>query len=161
LEIVEVPLNWDEIVKHVTAEEVYPLFYKNLDKLRFARISPHTQAKLQSLLKINAFRNTLLREELVQVLHILRQGGVPTIPLKGLPLAEFLYGDTAARVCCDIDVLVPKQFLCKAFALLTAAGFEQHDQKLQESDFDALLNSNIQYSFVRKHDGTIFFLELH
>src|SRR5439155_16487158 len=71
------PLDWDLILERVTAEEIYPLFYRNLETLGFAGVSEQgarskeqgargneeAREQLRKLSKINAFRNTLLTEE--------------------------------------------------------------------------------------------------
>src|SRR5687768_4692748 len=77
------PLDWDVILERVMAEEIYPLFYRNLAALGFAGVPMHAREQLQKLSKINGFRNTLLTEELVRVLNLLSEAGVPAIPLKG------------------------------------------------------------------------------
>src|SRR5207253_1867095 len=151
---------WGLILERATAEEVYPLFYRNLEVLiekqgvesseqgavnrRSKTAGQRSEArgqkaetggplsqrideacqKLQKFSRINAFRNALLTEELVRLLTLLAEAGIPTIPLKGVVLAESLYGYTAARVCNDIDILVPRRHVREAFRIIFAAGFE-------------------------------------
>ena len=149
------PLDWDLILERVTAEEIYPLFYRNLETLGFAGVGKQgagskeqgagsgeqgangelriakceiaespvvgprsVRERLGGLAKINAFRNTLLTEELVRVLKLLADAGIPTIPLKGVTLAQSLYGDPALRACVDLDILVPRSMVARAFNLL-------------------------------------------
>ena len=155
------PLRWDLIIERATAQEVYPLFYRNLATLGFPGVPEHAREQLHHLSRINLLRNTLLTEELVRVLKLLADAGIPTIPLKGVTLAESLYGDSAARVCSDIDILVPRKAVRDAFRILLAEGFEVYDGKVESSEIHRLLDSNMEYSFVRRSEGTTFLLELH
>jgi hypothetical protein len=43
--------------------------------------------------------------------------------LKGVALAQSLYGDVAARVCVDIDILAPPANVVQAIDLLLASGY--------------------------------------
>ncbi|PYT92311.1 MAG: hypothetical protein DMG36_15630 [Acidobacteria bacterium] len=161
LTLLATPLDWDLILERTIEQEVYPLFYGNLRTLGFPGVPAQARTQLHNLSKINALRNTLLTEELVRVLTRLGDAGIPTIPLKGVALAESLHGDTAARVCSDIDILVPRRSVREAFTSLLGAGFEAYDEKVELSDIDFLLNSNIEYSFVRRSEGMTFLIELH
>jgi hypothetical protein len=49
--------------------------------------------------------------------------GIETMPLKGPVLAEALYGDVAARHSVDLDLLVRRQDLSAAQAVLAQSGF--------------------------------------
>jgi hypothetical protein len=49
--------------------------------------------------------------------------GVPVIPLKGVTLANSLFGDAAYRVCSDIDILVRPEDALRARRLLLARGY--------------------------------------
>ena len=48
---------------------------------------------------------------------------MPVVPLKGVTLAESLYGDSAFRVCFDIDILVPPSEALRARRLVLAHGY--------------------------------------
>ena len=161
LALLATPLGWDLILERVTAQEVYPLFTRNLGMLGFPGVPAQVRAQLHNLSKINALRNTLMTEELVRVLTLLGNAGISTIPLKGVALAESLYGDISSRVCGDIDILVPRQQVCQAFRLLPAEGFEGYEQKLQLADLNLILDSNIEYSFVSRRQGFTILHELH
>jgi len=117
------------------------------------------QEQLRSLSKVNSFRSTLLVEELVRVLKLLSVAGIPVIPLKGPALAQELYGDPGLRVCVDLDILVPRSMVRRAFDLLRADGYR--------SEFcagffaDLLLRHDIEYALRRNDRGFEFMVELH
>ena len=55
--------------------------------------------------------------------NCLAQRDVPYLVLKGLPLAQRLYGDAFARDALDIDLLVPPEAVATARSALIEAGF--------------------------------------
>ena len=69
--------------------------------------------------------NGRLAAALGDVLDAFEAGGVEAIPVKGLVVAETLYGDVAARPCADLDVLVRPGQLDAAREALRAIGFGQ------------------------------------
>jgi Uncharacterised nucleotidyltransferase len=187
--LLEKPLDWDVILERVTAEEVYPLFTRNLETLGFAGVGkqgagskeqgangelrianceigespvagpPSVRERLGGLVKINAFRNTLLTEELVRVLKLLADRGIPTIPLKGVTLAQSLYGDPALRACVDLDILVPRSMVARAFNLLRAQGYVS---EFAPGFFaNLLLRHDIEYALRREERGFHYMVELH
>ena len=91
--LLEGQVDWDQLVTRVIEQEVYPLFYSNLEKIGFYGVPERPQAELRSLYKINGFRNVRLAEELKLLLKLFADARIPVIPLKGMALAESLYGD--------------------------------------------------------------------
>ena len=75
---------------------------------------------------------------------------VPVIPLKGMALAESLYGDAGLRVSSDIDLLVPREAVAQAFAVLAQLGYSPaaEETPVEDGDIDLLLESNMEYVFV-------------
>lgn len=69
--------------------------------------------------------NGRLADTLFEVLAALDAAGVPAMPVKGLVIADELYGDVAARPCADLDVLVRPADLARARAVLADRGFAQ------------------------------------
>jgi hypothetical protein len=221
--LLENPLKWDVILERVTAEDVYPIFYRNLQGLdtaskeqgagsgeqgargkeqraknnqgrtlnaknaisamsatdaeRNERMAETSGSKLharssmlcdrreqvleqlQRLSKINSFRNMLLTEELVRVLGVLSEAGIPAIPLKGVALAQALYGDPSLRTCVDIDILVPRSMVGRAFDLLRAVGYKG---EFGPGFFaNLLLHHDIEYALTRNDRGFEYMIELH
>ena len=107
LQFLATPLQWPLILERAYSHQVYPLLYRNLLELGFPGVAHEVQTELKSAYLANGFRNQLLAEELARLLKLLGEAGIPLIPLKGVTLAQSLFGDPAARVCSDIDILVP------------------------------------------------------
>jgi hypothetical protein len=119
----EAGLHCDVLLDRARTHGLIPLLYHRLRTLEFRGIPKSVQRELTDTFGINAIRNELLSRELVRVLALLGAAGVPVIPLKGIALAESLYGDSALRTCADIDILVqPKDFV-ESLRLLRSSGY--------------------------------------
>jgi Uncharacterised nucleotidyltransferase len=117
------PLQWPVLLDRAYAHQVYPLIYRNLRQLGFLGVPEEVQASLKGAYLANALRNQLLSEELAHLLRLLSDAGIPVIPLKGVALAEALYGDPAARTCADTDLLIPAGEVVRARRLILLAGY--------------------------------------
>jgi len=157
--LLSTPLQWEKILERSLQHEVYPLVVRNLKACGFPGVPGQVRSRLQTLFQMNALRNDLLAEELAVVLRILHEAGIPVIPLKGIPLAESLYGDKSLRVCSDIDVLVPRQNVEQSFNLLVASGYRADFPRwvLRES----MMRNSIECALRRKEQAMEFLLELH
>lgn len=159
LELLASPLQWPVILDRADSHEVYPLLYRNLRDLGLPGVPDAVQAELKGRFLANALRNQLLAEELARLLSLLGEAGIRVIPLKGVALAQALYGETAARVCIDIDILVPPADLARAIELVLASGYrtESNDPLFGK----LMLRHGRHYDVVREAPGISFLLEVH
>src|SRR5574337_1314896 len=116
-------LSWSVILQQAQAHDVFPLLYRNLLTLDCRGVPAEVRATLDRRYKANAIRNLLLARELARLLQAFSAAGIPVVPLKGVTLAESLYGDPALRVCIDIDILVPRRMASNACDLPLTAGY--------------------------------------
>lgn len=89
------------------SKRLLPLLYHNLTRLN---VNHPTLTQLKKLHRQTWFDNQILfhrAEELVQTIH---EAGIPTLILKGAPLALLYYKDIGERPMADIDVLVPTRY---------------------------------------------------
>jgi hypothetical protein len=104
----------------------------------------------------------LLARGLATILGRFALAGIPVIPLKGVALAEALYGDVSLRVCSDVDVLVPRHAVGRAIELLHADGLRGADRyHARTTEVDLLLRSNMEYCLVSPPTGFQYVVELH
>jgi len=115
---------WEVLLERARTYGLIPLLYHRLRALDFRGVPQPIRRKLTDTFGINAIRNVLLTQELVRVLTKLGTAGVPVIPLKGIALAESLYGDPALRTCADLDILVHPKFLVESLHLLQSSGYK-------------------------------------
>jgi hypothetical protein len=112
----------DKLLALAIRQRVEPLLYHHLK-----RHAPGTfpEALLQTLAaraKRNTF-NTLNAIRLnVQLARMLREHGIPFLPLKGVTLAQRYYGEVGVRHCNDIDFWVPEHSLDAVRSLLIEQG---------------------------------------
>ena len=157
------PLSWDRVIQRACEHEVYPLVWRNLRGIRdigFPAVPEMVSRHLTALFKTNAHRNNLLCEELTAVLKLLHQNQILAIPLKGLALAESLYGNLTYRVCSDIDILVPRDQLVRTLQLLVK---EQSYRSEYDPSFvtNRVTRSTYEYPLVRESREGALLLEIH
>ena len=118
------PLQWPLVLERARIFEVFPLLYASLRTLDFPGVPDPVRSEWTTIFRFNAIRNELLAIELASILRLLADAGVPVMPLKGIGLAESLYGDAALRACSDLDILIPTENVVQAFHLLLSSGYE-------------------------------------
>jgi hypothetical protein len=90
------------------------------------------------------------RQALLRIADAAARAGERPLVLKGLPLADRLYGDAAVRVSCDIDLFVSAHQRAAAHTMLTALGWEHW---YGSAPYDA--------SYRLPGEGSALFLEIH
>jgi hypothetical protein len=151
--------DWTRVVRLADAHEVVPLVCRSLQRTGFDGVPPAARDALEASRRSTAARNALLARELAGVLRLLARAGVPAIPMKGVALAETLYGDAGLRVSSDMDVLVPRGHARKALCLLRDAGYAS---EFAERFFEALLlRTDIEYTLRRSQHRFEYVLDVH
>ncbi len=155
-------VSWPEFLERCEAHGVAPLVARSLETLGWPGVSPAAREALTRARRTNAARTLLAIQALRRVLEALSCAHVPVIPLKGVALGESLYGDPALRVSSDIDVLVPRAAVPRAWAAITALGYVRVEEEpdVAPDDLDLLIESNHEYGFVSP-DAPARALELH
>jgi Uncharacterised nucleotidyltransferase len=156
------PPRWERVLELATVHAVYPMVHRHLRALDPPGAPADFRASLDRLARINALRNTLLAEELSRALELLAGAGIAAAPLKGVALAESLYGDRALRVCADLDILVPRDAVPRAFDALLDGGYGHAEANpVGAAEIGLLLRSNIEYAFATPKGRLACVLELH
>ena len=142
-------VSWSRLFDRAEAHGVVPLAARSLAALGWRDVPPPVRAAFEGARRINAARNALVARALGRVLEGLGRVGVPVIPLKGVALSESLYGDAALRVSADLDVLVPRECVTRAWTVLSELGYAAADreERVEASELGLLLESNIEYTF--------------
>jgi len=86
-------------------------------------VAPHLRSRLSAIQRDAAIAAFYWSSQLKGILRAFDQQGIAVVPLKGPFLAERLYADAALRVNHDLDLLVSKNDLARAEALLSALEF--------------------------------------
>jgi hypothetical protein len=152
-------IRWDHFLERVTEHCVWPLVRQNAARLG-VDLPSSTQRTLDGLCAATALKNRLFAEELVAALEQLEQAGIPVVPLKGVALAESLFGDPALRASEDIDVLVPRAKVPAVVRRLSESGYRT---LFDDHPFfaDVFLDTRIEYALQSPHAWTPHYLEVH
>ena len=117
------PLNWQYVLSVSELNGVQPLLYKHLRTVCPDSVPASVMSRLQELFFRNLARNLSMEEQLGKLHRALDQQGIPAIPYKGPALAASVYGDVALRVFSDLDIIIQKQDIHRATAVLVSLGY--------------------------------------
>lgn len=121
---------WQAIIREADRHGVAPLLYRWLnDSGRAAALPPSALDALKARVFRLAARNLVLAQELASILRGLEAGQVARAPVRGLALAELLYGEITARPMGDVDLLVRKDDLQAVTEILLGLGFQAIDRR--------------------------------
>ncbi len=121
---------WEEIINDADDQGLTPFLYRWLKRSNADLQLPGALAeRLERQFFGLAARNMMLAWELAGILRAFEDSGVPCAPLRGLALAERLYGNIAARAMGDLDLLVRKEDLPRVAGLLGGLGFREMDRR--------------------------------
>lgn len=121
---------WEEIIGDAAQQGLLPILYRWL--------KTSDSHYLPSALRLDqikegvvgvAARNVVLAQELVSILQAFQVRQVACVPVRGLALAELLYGNITARPMGDIDLLVRKENLQEVAAILKGLEFGELDRR--------------------------------
>lgn len=151
-------LDWEYLIQIALEHRIMPLLYHNLNTICPDAVPSFALNKLQDYFNNNTGHNLFLTGELLKLLDLFENHGIPVLPFKGPVLADFVYKNIALRQFVDLDILVHKQDVHKAKNLLLRHGY-QTPLQLTEVQEAVYLQHAHHYKFIR--DDNIVFVELH
>lgn len=118
--------DWDYLVELADNHGITPLLLNNLTSHGLADRVPAEQLEhMNQTYQHTLFRNLVFSHELNSVLTTFQENGISAIVLKGVILAEELYGNPGLRPMSDMDILVPHDQIERAGELLLEMGYRQ------------------------------------
>lgn len=121
---------WEEVTRDAATHGVLPLVYRALQRSDLVpALPPWVVDRLRGGAVVVAARNLMLFSELRVILRAFEDRQVSCAPLRGLALAEQLYGDITARPMGDLDLLVQKEDLAHVATILRERGFRAMDRR--------------------------------
>ncbi len=151
-------LRWSLILNRPAAYQILPLIRRHLQTLGFPGVPAEVRTELEGVCRAVALRNALAVRQLSELLRLFDRAGIPAIPLKGMALAESLYGDLTLRISADIDILVPRTMVGRAIDVISTMGYRTGSTQWSEN---RLLKSFIEYNFAREEASHDCELDLH
>ncbi|MGY4397191.1 hypothetical protein ACVWZA_002382 [Sphingomonas sp. UYAg733] len=118
-----VDVDWPLFLKLVVRHRVMGLAYAGLSSAGVTL--PEKVARwLMTRVAQMAEQNRILAAESAHLQSLLDAAGIPSLLVKGAPLAELAYGSLAIKHAKDIDLLVRPADLAAALALIRADGYQ-------------------------------------
>ncbi len=109
-EIIPNITDWENVAEMIRLNGVSAIFFHSISKAGLKNHIPEPfRSVLQQSYYANITRNTWVELELLRILTYLKSLDIPVIPLKGILLGKFVFGDTALRQSNDIDLLVDRK----------------------------------------------------
>ena len=119
-------IDWDYVLAFSQKHGVAAFVHHHRDAVPcWDAIPARVHDALRQIYYHNSLRNTLVSEQVKELLGRLQQENIPAIILKGIFLAEHVYGNIALKQISDIDLLVRPEYVCRVDRILVEAGFAQ------------------------------------
>jgi hypothetical protein len=116
---------WRDLLALATIQRVRPLVRRRLLALGGSAVVPHAVwRELESACLDIASLNLRLHVNCAAIVAALAAKQIPVIVLKGMHVASAIYGNIALREIGDIDLMVPREHLERAVAVVTEMGFQ-------------------------------------
>jgi hypothetical protein len=106
---------------------VYPLIYKTLKNYQ-DEIPSQTLVNMKLIYMDLVKQNMLMTKELLDVVKVLEENNILSIPLKGPVLSQMAYGDVVSRQYVDLDLLVDEDTFLKSVKILESNSFRFEDE---------------------------------
>lgn len=144
--------DWDELVRLAKKHGVTSLLYWNLNAICPDLVPSDVLLFLRQHFQANAARAQLLTQELIQVAKTAATSGVSLIPFKGPTLAAMAYGNLFLRDFRDMDLIVAREAIPKAYEVFEDQGY--HTLDAQTKPYSKDLCFKRYHHFVKAH-GTV------
>jgi hypothetical protein len=123
---------WHAAFNLAEEEKVLPLFLSRLAQSG-TELSEELQTRIKESQRNAAIEGFFWQSELKSLLRAFAAAAIPVIPLKGPFFAQRVYGAVAMRRCHDLDILVHRNDIARAAAVLTSLGCVQFERR---DDYD-------------------------
>jgi hypothetical protein len=140
-------IDWDYFLKKAREEGISPLVFIRLPEIVINRnnIPKYVTDELRKDYYLSASKNTLIFNELENILNVFNEAGLRVIVLKGAALAETAYRNLALRPMSDVDLLVKKEDLFGINEHLKGLGYFPSDRSVGDIDFSSTYLTTLDY----------------
>ncbi len=146
--------SWNELVHGAERHGMAPLLYRHLHEIEFY-LPKDQQRVLRSLYQRNRFSARVRNRAVDEILQLCRQERIEIMALKGIALANSIYGKAELRPMRDIDLLVGREDLQRSEQLLIELGYRRRATPHIPDDYYHLA------PLVKTIDGLPVAIELH
>lgn len=121
--VIDIGVRWDALLALARRHGMLPQLRRSLRGPAWRMVPAEPAAALRSAYRTNLVRCLDLMRELARLLEMLGSAGVRAVTLKGPVLSVQAFGDPAARVFHDLDLLIEAPDLPGAVRQLGRAGY--------------------------------------
>ena len=154
---VQQEIDWIGLIRLAMRHDVMPLLYRNLQFVCPNSVPESVFRPVRARYEVQTAQAKRYAEELVRILSLFEEQGIPAVPYKGPTLAQRLYGDLSLREFGDLDIMILQRDVPRAQDLIRSYGYKfaylKSADKLTE-----YIRANRELQFYHP-DGTQ--LELH
>jgi hypothetical protein len=154
------PLDWPRFLRVAQRHWVLGLAHQGLTEARLA-VPPEIRQEIGARAATMVRENLAMAAEALRLQRLFDEAHVPVLFVKGASLAMLAFGNLCMSGSQDIDLLVPREALPAATALVARAGYRRFDPPLGVSDAQLrqLLPLRRDLGFI--HQTTGLPIELH
>jgi hypothetical protein len=154
------PLDWPRFLRVARRHGVVGLAH---DGLRRARVEQPPQiAEAIDAQAVALVRNNIaMAAETLRLQRLFDEADLPVLFVKGSSLALLAFGSLALRTAQDIDLLISRDDLAAAMALVVRAGYHRFDPPSNISDAQLQLLMSLRKDLGYAHEAMSFRIELH
>jgi hypothetical protein len=142
-----------ELLVFLHRQRMLLLLLERLEAETDRRLSAEAATEIGRTREFWSHRASMFRLGASLVTDLLEGDGIPALNLKGVALADRLYGDPSLRTFSDLDILVPARSLAEAADRCETLGYEPYDE--EPGDLPTL------HRRLRSEAGVLPPLELH
>jgi hypothetical protein len=154
------PLDWERFIRVSNRQRVVGLVHDGLRRARPA-IPPRVTSDLEKQAAALVRRNLALAAEAVRLQNLFTETRIPVLFIKGASLAMLAFDTLGLSGGEDIDLLVPRESLPAAIALVTRAGYQRFDPPPDLGDEQLRLLLQLRKDIAFIHGTTRVRIELH
>ncbi len=151
-------IDWSYLLSLAGRHGLMPLLFHHLNSICPEAVPRPILSRLENYFKANLGYNRFLTGELLRLLNLFENHGIPAVPFKGPVLAASVYGDLSLREFTDLDILIHKEDVPKAKELLLSHGYLLFF-KLNPAREAFFIQSECEYYLEHKRTGV--HLEIH
>lgn len=149
--------DWDDLLRIAAMHRLGPILNECITRNNLSSALPvKIKDALKAAYRTHTLRNLAMYKELVTLTRILNTEQIPSIALKGAFLARFAYPALGLRPMRDLDLLIAREQVVKAFNTLKDAGYRPFYDGIPE----AYLEGNKLHLSPMSSPGG-FVIELH
>lgn len=141
-------IKWNYLLEVAENHGLTPLLFHFLNKYHSSDTPEDILNMLHDRYRANELRNRVLTQELSRLLDLLETQGIRALAYKGPTLTISVYGDLRLRHFGDLDILISKDDVPEACALLTRQGFNRRLPHMHPDEERAFIHMHHEHGFI-------------